>query len=172
MHLSLRSAPLNNARLIPDVTLSNVSVTAADIRTPENLSRFVNSLTARTIASVRTSSFPREVRSAARKYTRRVVKEGIAKGIQVTREKIGDVRRRVEVVDEYVLRGLPDVEGVSGRVRTLRNVLKGIENLLGGSGEQENQADSAAGGEEHNPRDKLEIAGGEEFRELDEGEAE
>lgn len=47
------------------------------------------------------------------KHERRVLKEGIARGIQVSKEKVDDVGKRKDTMDRYVLRGLPDVEGVS-----------------------------------------------------------
>lgn len=187
VHLSLRSALLNNARLIPDVTLANVSVAASDIRNPQRVARFVDALAGRAVSAARVRAFPREFRDGARRYARRVLREGVAEGIRVTKRRVGDMRKRIKDVDEYVLRDLPDAEGLGEKVRAVGEALKGIEWLLGGGkGEGEGEAneeeergagksggvrsdDAGEAGQEGDRNGEAGLAA--QYRELDEGDA-
>lgn len=185
VHLSLRSALLQNARLIPDVTLANVSVAASDIRNPQRVARFVDALAGRAVSAARVRAFPREFRDGARRYARRVLREGVAEGIRVTKRRVGDIRKRVKDVDEYLLKDLPDAEGLGEKVKAMGEALKGIEWLLGGGkreGEGEKEGEREAGksgvgrssdvdGAEHGGDGDREAGFAAQYRELDEGDA-
>lgn len=165
VRLSLRSAVLNNQRLVDDVTLSNVSLSYAELCSPGGLAAFVDALAGRAVRSARVRSFPAEFRTGARRYARRVLADGLAKGIRVGREHVTRARRGVERVDEFVFSDLPDTGGVGEAVKTVRDALRGLESLLGGTADPEERSEGEGTGAQTVDR------GDVEYRELDEGEA-
>lgn len=174
VHLSLRSALLDNERLVNDVTLSNLSVSFSDLRSPERLAAYVDALAGRAVRSVRVRSFPSQFRTGARRYARRVLADGLAEGIRVTRERVAKVRKGVDRIDEFVFRDLPDAGTAGEVVKNIRNVLRGVESILGGAGngdETSPRESNGSGGGFPRQGQSIRDRGDIEYRELDEGEA-
>lgn len=174
VHLSLRSALLDNERLVDDVTLSNVSISFSELRSPERLTNFVDALAGRAVRSARVRSFPSQFRTGARRYARRVLADGLAKGIRVTRERVREVRKGVDRVDEFVFRDLPDAGAAGEAVKNIRNALRGLESILGGAGDGDETTapeSSRSGRRESRQGQSIGDRGDIEYRELDEGAA-
>ena len=173
--LSLRSALLADARLVDDVLLPDVSVRYAELRSPGGLAAFIETLAGRAVQSARVRSFPREFRAGARRYARRVVAEGLARGIRVGRERVTTVRKGVERLDEFVFKDLPDAGGISEAVKTVGGMLRAVEGLLGGGGEEEKTDwDTDRDFNRDSPQETPVVVipeGEAAFRELDEGDA-
>lgn len=143
---------------------------------------------ARAIKTARSRDLPRDFRTGARRYARRVLSESLADRVRVTRQHVTGLREQVEGIDRAV-GSLPDVGVAREGLSALQNTLRGLEGLLGAAERQDPRGDNGidAGTEggaeeeeaevrreesndsgEEEKEDDGEAAVAEQFRELDE----
>lgn len=130
IRLSVRSEVLQGARLIDDVRLDDIEVSAADFRSRRAVAGFVEGLAAKAIKSTSSRSIPREVRQGARRYARAVLSRETVSIRHLSRIRIKRLRKRIGIMDRYLLQDMPDLQQVSSLAKASQTALETLERLL------------------------------------------